>query len=140
MGRSVRRFVGNSPLKERLLRCARNDKGSACHCEECNDEAIPARKDRDCVAALATTRVVTSALFPLTSRRCIITATSNPDVNPGPGGGRVLVGSAVFKTVSRALVPSWVGSIPMRLRQRLMHAGGNFFVQNVSSRPPSKTS
>jgi len=27
------------------------------------------------------------------------------------------VGSAVFKTVSRALVPSWVGSIPMRLRQ-----------------------
>jgi len=33
------------------------------------------------------------------------------------GGGRVLVGSAVFKTVSRALVPFWVGSIPMRLRQ-----------------------
>jgi hypothetical protein len=33
------------------------------------------------------------------------------------GGGRVLVGSAVFKTVSRALVPSWVGSIPMHLRQ-----------------------
>jgi hypothetical protein len=33
------------------------------------------------------------------------------------GGGRVLVGSAVFKTVSRALVPFWVGSIPMHLRQ-----------------------
>ncbi len=32
------------------------------------------------------------------------------------GGGRVLVGSAVFKTVSRALVPFWVGSIPMHLR------------------------
>jgi hypothetical protein len=27
------------------------------------------------------------------------------------------VGSAVFKTVSRALVPFWVGSIPMHLRQ-----------------------
>ena len=32
------------------------------------------------------------------------------------GGGRVLVGSAVFKTVSRALITFWVGSIPMRLR------------------------
>lgn len=27
------------------------------------------------------------------------------------------MGSAVFKTVSRALVPFWVGSIPMHLRQ-----------------------
>jgi hypothetical protein len=27
------------------------------------------------------------------------------------------VGSAVFKTVSRALTTFWVGSIPMRLRQ-----------------------
>ena len=27
-----------------------------------------------------------------------------------------MVGSAVFKTVSRALVPFWVGSIPMHLR------------------------
>jgi hypothetical protein len=33
------------------------------------------------------------------------------------GGGRALVGSAVFKTVSRALITFWVGSIPMRLRQ-----------------------
>ena len=32
------------------------------------------------------------------------------------GGGRALVGSAVFKTVSRALITFWVGSIPMRLR------------------------
>lgn len=35
------------------------------------------------------------------------------------GGGRVLVGSAVFKTVSRALVPFWVGSIPMHLRHEI---------------------
>jgi hypothetical protein len=43
------------------------------------------------------------------------------------GGGRVLVGSAVFKTVSRALVPFWVGSIPMHLRHKKMCA--------VSERP-----
>ena len=30
------------------------------------------------------------------------------------------MGSAVFKTVSRALVPFWVGSIPMHLRQPLL--------------------
>jgi hypothetical protein len=48
--------------------------------------------------------------------------------SPHVGGGRVLVGSAVFKTVSRALVPSWVGSIPMHLRQPSIF-------RPVSSRP-----
>ena len=38
------------------------------------------------------------------------------------GGGRVLVGPTVFKTVCRALIPFWVGSIPMHLRHTVRSA------------------
>jgi len=44
----------------------------------------------------------------------------------GTGGGRVLVGPAVFKTVCRALVPFWVGSIPMHLRQKSFLCGSAY--------------
>ena len=55
--------------------------------------------------------------FHKTVKKCMIIIIYLIRKAPDRGGGRVLVGSAVFKTVSRALVPFWVGSIPMHLRQ-----------------------